>query len=287
MLESADRPAQIVTIGLHDTIKHAAEKMSSHNVGCLIVNDDDGRFIGLVTERDISRYVAASPDKIGDTSVVEIMTEHVVICTPGTPTSEVRQIMTTHRIRHLPILDDGVVVGILSARDVMGQQLLEDRAAAEEVAMLSNCLKSIDLNEAAEIVAAEVPKLFGAKNCVLCLYRDEHWVEAPELVSSNRCPCLDGHLHGGETISKLPAEGGRCEDTVPPQCEKCGGQPPRLVIPLTIVGMRESGMSTEKRLSGYLCMCGLAPSSTANRELVAYKAKLTREIITAHLSNAT
>ncbi len=287
MLESANRPMQIVTVGLHDTIKQAAEKMSSHNVGCLIVNDEEGHFIGLVTERDISRYVAAAPDQIGRISVDQIMTQDVVTCTPGTPTSAVREIMTTHRIRHLPIIDEGVVVGILSARDVMGQQLLEDRAAAEEVAMLSNCLKSIDLNEAAEIVAAEVPKLFDARNCVLCLYRDEHWVEAPELVSSNRCPCLDGHLHGQEATAKLPAEGGHCEDRIPPQCEKSGGQPPRLVIPLTIVGLKESGMSTEKRLSGYLCMCGLAPSSTSNRELLAYKAKLTREIITAHLSNAT
>jgi diguanylate cyclase (GGDEF)-like protein len=285
MLESTGRPAQIVTVGLHDTIKQAAEKMSSHNIGCLIVSDESGRFIGLVTERDISNCVAASPDKPGTVEVAEIMTDHVVTCAPGTPASNVREIMTTHRIRHLPIIEEGVVVGVLSARDVMGQQLLEDRAAAEEVAMLSNCLKSIDLNEAVEIVAAEVPRLFDAKNCVLCLYRGEHWAEAPELVSSNRCPCLDGHLHG--VNSELPAEGGHCDDTIPAQCEKCGGQPPRLVIPLSVVGMKESGTGTEKRLSGYLCMCGLAPSSTSNRELMAYKAKLTREIITAHLSNAT
>jgi diguanylate cyclase (GGDEF)-like protein/putative nucleotidyltransferase with HDIG domain len=270
MLESTGRPAQIVTVGLHDTIKQA---------------DESGRFIGLVTERDISNCVAASPDKPGTVEVAEIMTDHVVTCAPGTPASNVREIMTTHRIRHLPIIEEGIVVGVLSARDVMGQQLLEDRAAAEEVAMLSNCLKSIDLNEAVEIVAAEVPRLFDAENCVLCLYRDEHWVEAPELVSSNRCPCLDGHLHG--VNSELPAEGGHCDDTIPAQCEKCGGQPPRLVIPLSVVGMKESGTGTEKRLSGYLCMCGLAPSSTSNRELMAYKAKLTREIITAHLSNAT
>jgi diguanylate cyclase (GGDEF)-like protein/putative nucleotidyltransferase with HDIG domain len=287
MLESAHRPARIVTIGLRESVKEAAEKMSSHNVGCLIVNDEDGRFVGLVTERDVSRYVAACPNELGAVPVAEIMTGDVVTCTPGTPTSTVREIMTTHQIRHLPILEEGTVVGILSARDVMGQQLLEDRAAAEEVAMLSNCLKSIDLNEAAEIVAAEVPKLFGAKNCVLCLYRDEHWVEAPELVSSNRCPCLDAHLHGVDGIGEFPAEGGHCDDTISPQCEKCGGQPPRLVIPLTIVGLKEFGGGTEKRLSGYLCMCGLDPASLSNRELIAYKAKLTREIITAHLSNAT
>ena len=287
MLTSASRPTQIVAIGLNNTIKEAAETMSSHNVGCLIVNDDNGRFIGLVTERDISRYVATSPEKIAEVGVREIMTDHVVTCAPGTPTSNVREIMTKHKIRHLPVVENETVIGILSARDVMGQQLLEDRTAAEEVAMLSNCLKSIDLNEAVEIVTAEVPKLFEARNCVLCLYRDEHWVEAPELVSSNRCPCLDGHLHGVDSVGKLPSEGGHCEDTIPPQCEKCGGQPPRLVIPLIIIGLSEIGVNAEKRLSGYLCMCGMSPSSASNRELIAYKARLTREIVTAHLSNAT
>lgn len=287
MVESANRPAQIVAIGQHDTIKDAAEKMSSHNVGCLIVNDDNGHFIGLVTERDISRYVAACPDQIGRIGISEIMTDRVVTCTAGTPTSVVREIMTTHRIRHLPILEGGMVVGILSARDVIGQQLLEDRAAAEEVAMLSNCLKSIELSEALETVAAEAPKLFEAKNCVLCLYRDEHWDEGPELVSSNRCPCLVGHLHGIEGIENLPGEGGHFEKTIPAECEKCGGQSPRLIIPLTITGLIEPGISGEKKRSGYLCMCGLASSIASNRELMAYKAKLTREIITAHLSNAT
>ncbi len=145
--------AKIVSVGHRDSVKEAAAKMFSHNVGCLIVNDDQGKFIGLVTERDIARHVAVSPESGAGVEVAQIMTDHVVSCAPGITAGEARKIMAEHRIRHLPIVANGAVVGILSARDIMGQQLLEDRAAAEEVAMLSKCLKSIDLAEAVEIVA--------------------------------------------------------------------------------------------------------------------------------------
>jgi diguanylate cyclase (GGDEF)-like protein/putative nucleotidyltransferase with HDIG domain len=287
MLESADRPRAIVTISCQDTIQHAAAAMHAHNVGCLIVSDEDGQFVGLVTERDIAHHIAASSESLSGAQVAQIMTDHVVSCAPGTPTGEVRRLMTEHRIRHLPIIEDGTVVGILSARDVMGQQITEDRAAAEEVAMLSSCLKSIDLNEAAEIVAAEAPKLFAAKHSVLCLHRRDSSGEDPELLSSSRCPCLDGHIRTTEGTMDALSEAGYCEDTIPAECQECGGQGPRVLIPLDIHGLKEADTESEKRLSGYLCMCGLDPHIAANRELISYKAKLTREIVTAHLTNAT
>lgn len=287
MLESGDRPAGIVTIGRNDDIRKAAAKMLAHNVGCLIVNDENGKYIGLVTERDIAHFIADASKERDAAHVDRIMTDQIISCAPGTPASQIRKIMATHRIRHLPIIKNGVVTGILSARDIMDQQLLEDRAAAEEVAMLSNCLKSIDLNEAVEIAAAEVPKLFGARHCILCLYRDDSQDGAPELLSSNRCPCLGGHMEEAEAIAQKSTGDGYCNDEISPECESCGGEPPRVVIPLEVVGLKEAGIGKEKRLSGYLCMCDLAPAIASNRELISYKAKLTREILTAHLTNAT
>jgi len=287
MSESASRRGKVVTISPRDSIKKAAEQMLSHNVGCLIVNDEQGLFIGLVSERDVAHHVAISPDDAARTSVAQIMTDHVVSCPPGTPTSEARRIMTVHRIRHLPIVENGTVVGILSARDIMDRQLLEDRAAAEEVAMLSKCLKSIDLAEAAEIVTMEAPKLFAAKNCVLCLHPDGDRSREPELQSSNRCSCAVDHLESLRGIEGASSEDGYYDEEIPAACRDHDGRSPRLVLPLDIVGLPETGSTREKRLSGHLCMCGLDPSSTADPELATYKAKLMREIIVAHLTNAT
>jgi diguanylate cyclase (GGDEF)-like protein len=287
MSESAGGQGRIGKISPRDTVKEAAARMLARNVGCLIVTDDRGAFIGLVTERDISRHVAVAPDGGAGVCVAQIMTDHVVSCGPGITTGEARRIMTENRIRHLPIVDRGVVVGILSARDIMGQQILEDRAAAEQVAMLSKCLKSIDLVEAAEIVATEAPKLFEARHCVLCLYPQGDHTREPELVSSNRCPCLAGHLKNPHGLEHVRSEDGCYETKIPAACRELGGQPPRLVLPLDIVGLPEPVSGQEKRLSGYLCMCGLAPSNASNQELILYKAKLTREIVVAHLTNAT
>jgi diguanylate cyclase (GGDEF)-like protein/putative nucleotidyltransferase with HDIG domain len=286
---------RIITIRHSESVKEAAALMLTHNVGCLIVNDDQEKFVGLITERDIARHVARHPDSGDGVCVNKIMTHRVVSCAPGIATSEATRIMMAHRIRHLPLIESGRVVGILSARDIMSQQLLEDRAAAEEVAMLSKCLKSIDLSEAAEIVAAEAPKLFGAFNSVLCLYPDGDRTREPELISSNRCPCVGGRLAGVHDIEAAaahmdpgdPAPDSYLHAGVPAACAACGGKSPRVVLPLDIVGLPEAGSGKEKQLCGFLCMCGLPASSLTNRELVEYKAKLTREILVAHLTNAT
>ncbi|MGE5295014.1 MAG: diguanylate cyclase [Solirubrobacterales bacterium] len=294
--DAATGQTRIITIRSDESVKEAAAQMLAHNVGCLIVHDDQEKFVGLITERDIAHHVATGPDGGAGIRVSQIMTHRVISCSPGIATSEATRIMMAHRIRHLPLVEDGKVVGILSARDIMSQQLLEDRAAAEEVAMLSKCLKSIDLSEAAEIVAAEAPRLFGAFNSVLCLYPGGDGTREPELISSSRCPCVGSHLTGSHAVQgapsqenpgNLPAPDSYFDLEIPAECGKCGGKAPRVVLPLDIVGLPEIGSGREKRLSGFLCMCGLPASSIVNRELMQYKAKLTREILVAHLTNAT
>jgi diguanylate cyclase (GGDEF)-like protein len=281
--ETAERPTKIVTISPNDSIKEAAKKMFANKIGCLIVNDEGGKFAGIVTERDIVSRVIASSMDLDRTTIAQIMTSRIVTCSVGTATSNARRIMTANHIRHLPVVDNGVVVGILSARDIMGQQLIENRAAAEEVAMLSACLKSIDLNEAADTVTKEAPKLFQATKCVLCLWDSSGSNEAnddpPELLNYNQCLCPKEHM------ARLPEDqASRIEDNIPDDCEKAGAHGPRLIIPLAILGLKKD---PKEHMSGYLCMCGLAHSITVNRELTSYKAKLTREILTSHLRNAS
>jgi diguanylate cyclase (GGDEF)-like protein/putative nucleotidyltransferase with HDIG domain len=283
MQESAGSLAKIITIHQSDTIQQAAAKMLSHNVGCLIVVDDT-EFVGVISERDVARHVASSSNGAGPMSVAHIMTNEVISCAPGTSAHEARRIMAAHHVRHLPIVEDGAVVGILSVRDVMARQLLEDRAAAEEVAILSKCLKSIDLDEAVELMAAEVPKLFQASNCVVCLYGDS--TERPELVCANRCLCFDGHLGDPGIMDSTPAEGGFREE-IPAECREHGGQLPRLILPLEISRRHDASDSQETPLRGCVCMCGLAASAMSNKELMSYKAKLAREILVAHLTNAS
>ncbi len=287
-----ERPSEIITVNHNSPIKAAADKMYTNKVSCLIVNNDEGDFIGLVTERDIVNRVVASSMDIEKTTISQIMSTQIISCSPNTPSSEVREIMTINQIRHLPIIDEGHVVGILSTRDLMARQLLEDRAAAEEVAMLSTCLKSIDLNEVAEIVTHEVPKLFQARKCVLFIRRDGSTTKPSSLISYNNCSCPKKSLEQLKDIPQLSDGAEFHYDNVPSVCEGLGAISPRLVIPLNVSNGFNSNSSstTEKKKSDcsdcYLCMCCLAHSIATNRELTSYKAKLAREILNSHLTNA-
>jgi diguanylate cyclase (GGDEF)-like protein/putative nucleotidyltransferase with HDIG domain len=345
MDEILERPVSIVAVTRQTSIKSAVDIMSGNNIGCLIVNDHNGKFAGIVTERDIVGRAVASSMDLEKTMITDIMTPHIVSCSVGTPAGRAREIMAAHHIRHLPVVDNGVVVGILSARDLMGQQLLEDRAAAEEVAMLANCLKSIELSEAADTVTVEVPKLFKASRCLLCLWKGSHFAashlpifgenrapakssqnadqstssgycrvidEPPVIVSETACLNSKGRLSCRPEEGELVGESGFYCDNIPDECRKAGVESPRIIIPLLISGLKrdpilqgphftdgsqnenpqtgrkaQSRQNPKEQLGGYLCMCGLAHSSIVDRELTCYKAKLTREILTSHLTNAS
>ncbi|MHC4105415.1 MAG: diguanylate cyclase [Planctomycetota bacterium] len=293
MYEVLERPSEIITINHNSSIKTAADIMFTNKVSCLIVNNDDGDFIGLVTERDIVNRVVASSMDIEKTTISQIMSTQIISCSPNTPSSEVREIMTVNQIRHLPIIDDGSVVGILSTRDLMARQLLEDRAAAEEVAMLSTCLKSIDLNEVAEIVTHEVPKLFQAEKCVLFIRRDDSTNKTSSLIRYNNCSCPKKSLEQLKDIPQLSDGAEFHYDDIPFVCEKLGAKSPRLVIPLNVspnsfTSTSSNSAKGQKPNNGdcYLCICSLASSIATNKELTSYKARLAREILNSHLTNA-
>lgn len=273
---------QIITVRKNATAREAATKMLTHKVGCLVVNDEDGRFAGIVTERDIVSRAVACSRNFDKTTVKQIMTKQIVFCSPDTPTNEARELMKVNHMRHLPVVDSEVVVGMVSARDLMEQQLNENRAAAEEVAMLSNCLKSIDLKEVADISTREASKLFQA--CRSVLYFQD--CGNPTLVSFNECLCPQEFLKDLDGDSNISDDSGYYHDRIPEICERCGVKGPRLVIALNIDGVKDSVTGKDKPWSGCLCVCGLADSSGANKDLISYKAKLAKEILKSHLTNA-
>ena len=102
MNETLQKPVKIIAINQNENVIAAAVKMRTEKISCLIAIDEQNRFIGLLTERDIANCVAVSPQDLVNTSVAQIMTARVVSCPPDTPTSKAREIMTTvyknHRI---------------------------------------------------------------------------------------------------------------------------------------------------------------------------------------------
>ena len=113
-----DKGDQVVTISRNRTILDAMRLLMQHRIGALIVAERE-EVMGIITERDVLRLGAESPDALVDTPVRDVMTTDLVVGVPDDGIDYVMEIMTRNRIRHLPIMDGDTLAGIVSIGDVV------------------------------------------------------------------------------------------------------------------------------------------------------------------------
>jgi len=102
----------------NDTVFGALQLLAQYEVGALVVMDG-GRLVGVFSERDYTRKIALQGRNSKETRVADIMTANVVTVSPRTGTRECMALMSERKIRHLPVLDGGTVLGMISIRDIM------------------------------------------------------------------------------------------------------------------------------------------------------------------------
>ena len=107
-----------ITVAPEDTLGEVAERMSAQNVGAVVVKDF-GRLIGVLTERDMLRAMAARVHT-SDARVRQWMTENPITASPDTTFEEAQQVMLDKGFRHLPVVDGDTILGIVSLRRIMG-----------------------------------------------------------------------------------------------------------------------------------------------------------------------
>jgi len=110
--------AAVWSIAPEATVFEAIELMAQKNVGALPVVDG-GRLVGIISERDYTRKVILKGKSSKETPVREIMTEQVLTVDPEVGVSECMQLITDQRVRHLPVLEEGKMVGVLSIGDLL------------------------------------------------------------------------------------------------------------------------------------------------------------------------
>jgi CBS domain-containing protein len=115
-----------------DTVYYALELMCEKNVGALLVLDK-GRFVGIFTERDYARKVILKGKASKETLVGEIMTENVMTVSPDTGIEECMKIMTASYIRHLPVLENGELKGLVSIGDLVKYIIDEQKFIIENL----------------------------------------------------------------------------------------------------------------------------------------------------------
>lgn len=115
----AKKGADVVTVTPDDTIKHAAAVLAERRFGALVVSSGAGRIDGIISERDIVRGLAQFEGGVGSERVSELMTATVKTCVASDSIGELMEQMTEHRIRHLPVVEDDRLVGMISIGDVV------------------------------------------------------------------------------------------------------------------------------------------------------------------------
>lgn len=115
----AEKGKEVWSIGPAQSVYQAIEMMALKEVGALTVLDDSGQLIGIVSERDYARKVILKGKSSKDTHISDIMTESVITVGPDLKVKDCLGIMTDKKVRHLPVVEDGRLSGILSVGDLV------------------------------------------------------------------------------------------------------------------------------------------------------------------------
>ena len=115
------------TLSEHDTLKSASEKLQKHNIGAMPVLDkQNNEVIGIVSERDLARFIFRDEFK-NDLPITKIMTKKIITCNLNTSVTELMEIITQNKIRHIPIVEGKKILGIVSVGDVVNHVIEQYR----------------------------------------------------------------------------------------------------------------------------------------------------------------
>jgi CBS domain-containing protein len=130
MIKSAGRG--VFSVGSQQTVFEALEFMADKNIGAVLVIDD-GVLVGIFSERDYARKVVLAGRSSQTTPVREVMVSSLITIESHEPLDRCMHLMTDHRIRHLPVLASGQLIGVISIGDVVRQMIIEQRQLIEQL----------------------------------------------------------------------------------------------------------------------------------------------------------
>ena len=124
---------QVITVDATARVNEIAQVLSERRIGAALVLDNDEQILGIVSERDIVRSLAANAVRTLDMTAGQLMTRAVQVAHPETTVSEAMHIMTAGRFRHLPVMDHDTLVGLISIGDVVKARIMQQDAVVESL----------------------------------------------------------------------------------------------------------------------------------------------------------
>jgi len=123
--------SEVTTADAAETVAQAATRMEENGIGALVIVDTAGLPIGILSERDIARGITRYGERLADTPIASLMTRNLVTCKPADTVADIMGLMTDRRVRHVPVLRDGRLAGIISIGDVVKVRLGEIEQEAD------------------------------------------------------------------------------------------------------------------------------------------------------------
>ena len=123
----------VVTVAPKQTVGWVVKVLAQNRIGAVPVINDEGQLIGIISERDIIRGMSEHADAVLTLPAEQLMTREVKTCSSEDQLVDLMEVMTLQRIRHLPVIQDGALHGIVSIGDVVKQRLEEVQSEAEEL----------------------------------------------------------------------------------------------------------------------------------------------------------
>ncbi|GGA53767.1 inosine-5-monophosphate dehydrogenase [Nitratireductor aestuarii] len=123
----------VVTVAPEQTLADAARQLSENRIGAVVLVNAEQGVLGILSERDIVRAIAAEGSSALEKPISAFMTSKVQVCNESATVNEVMQVMTQGRFRHLPVAKDGKLVGLVSIGDVVKWRMEEVEREAEEI----------------------------------------------------------------------------------------------------------------------------------------------------------
>ncbi len=115
--------SQVHSIEAGRTVLDAVAALNAQRIGALLVHDAEGAVVGIISERDVLRECRHRSADLGRIPVAEAMTRDLIICVPDDDVDHAMALVTKHRVRHLPVIDDAGVAGMISIGDLVKASL--------------------------------------------------------------------------------------------------------------------------------------------------------------------
>ncbi len=122
---------QVVTIRPDDNVAAAAKLLAQHRIGAIVVSAGDRVIAGILSERDIVRHLAANGAAVLEMPVRDLMTPKVITCRADDTINELMAMMSQGRFRHVPVVEHGRLIGIISIGDVVKARVAEIETEAQ------------------------------------------------------------------------------------------------------------------------------------------------------------